>query len=89
MTQFSGGKQRGGGRQELRPDVVSMATLRLHDYERDQLRPRKRGDSHHTVPQSWAGTGSVKKTSLKAELMKNDHKDQHHEEILFLLAYDL
>lgn len=56
MTQFSGGKQRGVGggryRQELRPDVVSMATLSLHDYERDQLLPHKPGDSHHTVPQS-------------------------------------
>lgn len=54
MTQFSGEKQRGGGtdRQELRPDVVSMATLGLHDYGRDQLIPRKCGDSHHAVPQS-------------------------------------
>lgn len=40
-------------RQELRLDMVSMATLGLHDYERDQLLPCKPGDSHHAVPQSW------------------------------------
>lgn len=46
------GRRESRDRQELRLDMVSMATLGLHDYERDQLLPRKPGDSHHAVQQS-------------------------------------